>query len=300
MKTSKARLLATGFYLLEGPRWFNDELLVSDIFGKRVIRFTSPENGDFETLCHIPEQPSGLGFAQDGTLRIVSMLDRKLLKWDGKKLELVADLSKYFKSEANDMAIDEQGRCYIGSFGRTSLGSTQLETTNLLRVDSDGTVTVAAEGLIFPNGIVFSADAKSLFVAETYLGRVTSFPVLGNGVLGKPEVWAQFGTVPAELEIKSATTHLPILPDGLALDIEGGIWVADAKGSGIARVLASGETAEYVSTGDLSVYAATFGGPHMTTLYLCASPPVETFDHKSSPKSVLMSYEGTIPGVPRR
>jgi len=300
MKTSKARVLATGFYLLEGPRWFNDELLVSDIFGKRVIRFTSPENGDFETLCHIPEQPSGLGFAPDGTLRIVSMLDRKLLKWDGKKLELVADLSKYFKSEANDMAIDEQGRCYIGGFGRTGSGSTQLEATNLLRVDSDGTVTVAAEGLIFPNGIVFSADAKTLFVAETYIGRVTSFPVLSNGVLGKPEIWAQFGTVPTELEIKSATTHLPILPDGLALDIEGGIWVADAKGSGIARVLASGETAEFVSTGDLSVYAATFGGPHMTTLYLCASPPVETFDHKSSPRSVLMSYEGTIPGVPRR
>ena len=83
MKTSKARVLATGFYLLEGPRWFNDELLVSDIYGRRVIRFTSPENGDFETLCLIPEQPSGLGFALDGTLRIVSMLDRKLLKWYG-------------------------------------------------------------------------------------------------------------------------------------------------------------------------------------------------------------------------
>jgi len=49
LKTSNARVLATGFYLLEGPRWFNDELLVSDIYGKRVIRFTSPENGDFET-----------------------------------------------------------------------------------------------------------------------------------------------------------------------------------------------------------------------------------------------------------
>ena len=300
MKTSNARVLATGFYLLEGPRWFNDELLVSDIYGKRVIRFTSPENGDFETLCLIPEQPSGLGFALDGTLRIVSMLDRKLLKWDGKKLELVADLSNYFKTEANDMAIDEQGRCYIGGFGTTSFGSTQLEATNILRVDSDGTVTVAAEGLIFPNGIIFSADAKTLFVAESYKGRVTSFPVLDNGVLGKPEVWAQFGTVPKELEIKSATAHLPIIPDGLALDTEGGIWVADAKGSGIARVLASGEEVEFVSTGDLSVYAAAFGGPNMTTLYLCASPPVETFHPKASPRSVLMSYEGTIPGVPRR
>lgn len=300
MKTSEARVLATGFYLLEGPRWFNDELLVSDIFGKRVIRFTSPESGDFETLCLIPEQPSGLGFAPDGTLRIVSMCDRKLLKWDGKKLELVADLSKYLKSEANDMAIDEQGRCYIGNFGRKSFDSTQLEATNLLRVDSDGTVTVAAEGLIFPNGIVFSADAKTLFVAETYIGRVTSFPVLGNGVLGKPEVWAQFGTVPEELEIKSATTHLPLLPDGLALDIEGGIWVADAKGHGITRIMANGENAEFVSTGDLSVYAAAFGGPHMTTLYLCVSPPVETFDPKVLPRSVLMSYEGKIPGVPRR
>ena len=300
MKISKAKLLADGFYLLEAPRWFNDELFISDFFGLKVLKFSSPVTGEHKTFCDIPGQPSGLGFALDGSLRIVSMLDRKLFKWDGTHLELVADLSAYFATEANDMAIDEAGRCYIGSFGLTHFDSTNLEPSPLLRVDPDGSVTVAAENLIFPNGIVFSEDGKTLYVAETYIGRITSFPVLENGELGQRSIWAQFGTVPPVMEIKSATEHLPMLPDGLALDSEGAIWVADAKGHGISRVLPNGETAEFVETGDVSVYSATFGGPEMKTLFLCCAPPVESYDPRTSKRSVLMSHEGSVAGVKRR
>jgi sugar lactone lactonase YvrE len=228
------------------------------------------------------------------------MLDRKLFKWDGLKLELVADLSSFFKTEANDMAMDEEGRCYIGSFGLAHFDSTNLEPSPLLRVDLDGSITVAAENLIFPNGIVFSEDGKTLYVAETYIGRVTSFPVLENGKLGERKIWSQFGTVPPVMEIKNATAHLPILPDGLALDSEGAIWVADAKGHGISRVLPSGKTVEFVETGNLSVYAATFGGPEMKTLFLCCAPPVESYNPRTSTRSVLMSYEGSVVGVKRR
>ena len=300
MKIGEPKVLATGFYLLEAPRWFDNQLFISDFFGLRVIKFPSPVTGAHETCCVIPSQPSGLGFAKDGSLRIVSMLDRKLFKWDGLELELVADLSGFFKTEANDMAMDEKGRCYIGSFGLAHFDSTNLELSPLLRVDTDGSVTVAAENLIFPNGIVFSEDGKTLYVAETYIGRVTSFPVLENGKLGEREIWGQFGTVPPVMEIKSATEHLPILPDGLALDSEGAIWVADAKGHGISRVLPSGETVEFVETGNLSVYAATFGGPEMKTLFLCCAPPVESYNPRTSKRSVLMSYEGSVVGVKRR
>jgi sugar lactone lactonase YvrE len=300
MKIGEPKVLATGFYLLEAPRWFDNQLFVSDFFGLRVIKFPSPVTGVHETYCVIPGQPSGLGFAKDGSLRIVSMLDRKLFKWDGLELELVADLSGYFKTEANDMAMDEDGRCYIGSFGLAHFDSTNLEASPLLRVDIDGSVTVAAENLTFPNGIVFSEDGKTLYVAETYIGRVTSFSVLENGQLGERKTWRQFGTVPPVMEIKSATEHLPILPDGLALDSEGAIWVADAKGHGISRVLPSGETVEFVETGNLSVYAATFGGPEMKTLFLCCAPPVESYNPRTSKRSVLMSYKGSVVGVKRR
>ena len=300
MKIGEAKILATGFYLLEAPRWFNDQLFISDFFAHQVLKFPAPVTGEYENYCEIVGQPSGLGFAKDGSMRIVSMLDRKLFKWDGLTLELVADLSGYFKTEANDMAIDEQGRCYIGSFGLAGFGSANIGPSPLLRVDIDGSVTVAADNLIFPNGIVFSEDGKTLFVAETYIGRVTSFPVLENGELGERQIWKQFGTVPPVMELKSATEHLPILPDGLALDTEGAIWVADAKGHGISRVLPSGEIVEFVETGNLSVYAATFGGPEMKTLFLCCAPPVETYDPRTSKRSALMSYEGSVVGVKRR
>ena len=297
MKSSQAPVLSKGFSLLEGPRWFNNQLFVSDFFSHRVLRFDSPISDRYETLCVVDGQPSGLALAKDGSLRIVSMLDRKLLKWNGAELSEVADLSFYFGSEANDMAMDDQGRCYIGSFGLENSQSTFLKATQLLRVDTDGLVTPVADDLIFPNGIVFSSDGKTLFVAETYRGRITAFSVLENGDLGERRIWAQFGTLPTDLEIRSATNHLPILPDGLALDAEGALWIADAKGNGIARVIEGGETVEYISTGDLSVYASALGGPNMTTLYLCCAPAVETFDPRTSLKSVLMSCEVSVPGL---
>ena len=57
---------------------------------------------------------------------------------------------------------------------------------------------------------------------------------------------------------------------------------------------------EFVETGNLSVYAATFGGPEMKTLYLCCAPPVETHDPRTAKRSALMSYEGSVVGVKRR
>ena len=70
--------VAEGFHFLEGPRWHENKLWFSDMHGYKVHNLDA--DGNLSTLAEIPEQPSGLGWLPDGSLIIVSMLDRKLMK----------------------------------------------------------------------------------------------------------------------------------------------------------------------------------------------------------------------------
>ena len=293
-----ARVVAQGFSLLEGPRWSHDALYVSDFHTQRVLRFPGPVDGTYETVCEVPGQPSGLAITESGVVYAVSMLDRSLVRWTGEALEVVADLSQ-IPGPANDMAMDREGRCYVGNFGLRGGQGTQLTPTQLLVVDPGGGVSVAADDVVFPNGIVLTADERTLLVAETYRGRITAFDVVDGGRLGARRIWADFTMSEPPLDVTGATEVLPVLPDGLCLDVEGALWVADAKGHGVARVEEGGRVLDFVETGGLSVYAPALGGPDLTTLFLCCAPPTETFDAATARRSALLACEVDVPGLPR-
>ena len=70
-------------------------------------------------------------------------------------------------ADLGDMVIDEAGRAYIGSQAR--------EGGVIVRLDPDDTVTVVAEDLDFPNGMVITADGSTLIVAESTGRRLTAF-----------------------------------------------------------------------------------------------------------------------------
>ena len=53
----------------------------------------------------------------DGSLLIVSMYRKALMRYDSQGLRLHADLSELTGSFNNDMVVDAQGRAYIGNFG---------------------------------------------------------------------------------------------------------------------------------------------------------------------------------------
>jgi sugar lactone lactonase YvrE len=285
-------LIADGCSFLEGPRWHRGALFVSDFYTHEVLRFDS--NGR-HVVCEVAAQPSGLGFAPGGRLLIVSMLDRRLLRLDDGSLTEVASFAELAPGPANDMVVDAAGRAYIGNFG--SPPGANLAFASLIRVDPDGTARVVASQLGFPNGAVLTPDGRTLLIAETFVGRISAFEVDGNGGLGGRRTWAQFGAAPDYLDEDRATRELELLPDGMALDAEGMLWVADAKGRGASRVRQGGEVVDYVDTGDLSVYAVALGGADRRTLYLCCAPPHRTFDPSASRSSVLLACQVWVPGA---
>lgn len=254
MADAKPEILLTGLSFPEAPRWRAGKLWFSDFYTNSV-RTVDP-GGRSQTVVEVPQRPSGLGWLPDGTLLIVSMLDRKLMRLDGGALRLHADLSALATGPCNDMVVDAKGRAYVGNFGFDRHGGEKERTTCLARVDPDGRVTRAAEDLMFPNGTVITQDGKTLIVAETFVHQLTAFDVAADGGLGRRRVFAP----------------LPgYFPDGICLDVDGAVWVADARGKRVIRVVEGGRIDRTISTGEQGAFACMLGGDDRCTLFICTS-----------------------------
>jgi len=245
-------LLADGIDFGEGPRWHQGRLWYSDFFQHAVFAVTP--DGVRERIVDVPQQPSGLGWLPDGRLLIVSMLDRKLLRLeaDGRLVEH-ADLSQVATGPCNDMVVSAHGHAYVGNFGTPSPDGPPEAA--LAHVTPDGRVTEAARDLRFPNGSVITPDGRTLIVAESAGAALTAFDINDDGSLANQRTWAT----------------LDARPDGCTLDAEGGIWLADAGGQRVLRVLEGGEVTHTIDTG-AGTYACMLGGPDGRTLYILTAP----------------------------
>jgi sugar lactone lactonase YvrE len=270
----------------EGPRWHEGRWWVSDFYRKVVLSFDA-EGGDLREELTVDAQPSGLGWAPDGSLLVVSMLDHGLLRRapDGTVTQ-VATYGEHCGGFANDMVVDAQGRAYIGNAGFDLMSGEPPATANLVRVDPDGTVAVAAEELAFPNGSVITPDGETLIVGETMGGRYTSFRIEDDGTLTHRRIWAELAGV---------------APDGCGLDAEGRIWCADAFGKRCVLVEEGGRVVEeIVAPDDLGVYACMLGGPDGTTLLQCCAATYIAHERRDADDARLVATEVEVPraGLP--
>jgi len=260
----KLETLVGGGAFFECPRWHDGRLWVSDYWRHQVVAI-APDG----TIAQVPGSPSGLGWLPDGTLLVVSMQDRKLLRVQNGSTVVHADLSAHSGPQSNDMVVDAAGRAYVSTIDFE--GFADMAATTLVRVDPDGSVSVAADGLLFPNGSVITPDGSTLIIAESWGQRLTAFDLQADGSLVNRRVWAQFG--PAEAAgSPGQPAQWSCAPDGITLDAEGAVWVADAANKRALRVREGGQLLDEIDAGDLDVIACALGGEDGRTLFLCATP----------------------------
>ena len=227
-------MLEGGSYF-EGPRWHEGSWWVSDFYRRTVSRVL-PSGGE-EIVLEVENQPSGLGWLPDGSLLVVSMKDQRLLRVaaDG-SVSTHADLSDVCGGHLNDMVVDATGRAFVGDFGFDLMGGGAPSSASVKRVDPDGTVTVVASDLRFPNGSVITPDGGTLIVGETWGNRYTAFDIAADGSLTNRRVWASLGPEPVGNSVEELMTQIVVAPDGCTLDAEEHIWCADGFGSRLVRV----------------------------------------------------------------
>jgi sugar lactone lactonase YvrE len=277
MVSRVARTLIDHGSFYEGPRWHDDRWWVSDFYRNVVLSFDA-DGGDVREELFVDAMPSGLGWDPDGNLLVVSMTDHSLLRRnaDG-SVDVVASYGELCGGFANDMVVDARGHAFIGNAGFDLMEGGQPANANLVRVDLDGTVTLAADDLAFPNGSVITDDGTTLIVGETMGQRYTAFDLAADGTLSNRRVWADIGGV---------------APDGCGLDARGRIWSADAFGRRCVLIEPGGTIVDEVPAPEgQGVFACMLGGPDGRTLLQCCAPSFLASERRGATDAVLVASD---------
>ena len=295
---SRFKTLISGLSFTECPRWRDGRLYFSDFYTHRVLAVAL--DGTIETVAEVPGQPSGLGFLPDGRMLIVSMRDRKIMcrEPDGSLVEY-ADLSKLASGHLNDMLVDHCGRAWVGNFGFDLMAGAKVTTANLICVDQNGCAAIAAGGLGFPNGMVLTPDGNTLIVAESTMNRLSAFDVVSGG-LGERRTWAAFGPAPTSTDFAALFSQVDVAPDGICLDAEGAVWVADAKNGRCIRVAEGSDILEEIKTDGLGAFACMLGGSKGRTLFISVAPTFHEAEASANHRAEIWMTDADVPraGLP--
>ena len=250
----------------EAPRWHDGRLWYSDFYRHSVCSL----GDDGERVEHrFDDQPSGLGWRADGTLLVISMAAHQILAVgpDG-DVRVHAELRGHCGHLANDMVVAADGTAYAGSFGfdldEAAAGDgifaladpANVPSTELVVVAPDGSILQTVPEMLFPNGCALSEDGATLIVAETFGQRLSAFDVAADGTVSNRRTFAQFQLV---------------FPDGICLDAEGQVWLANGASPQCLRVAEGGEVTATVSSSQ-PAYACMLGGDTGRDLFVLTAP----------------------------
>jgi xylono-1,5-lactonase len=271
-------VLASGFGLLEGPRVDEqNRLYFSDVPNGGVYR--RGLDGKVETL--IPKRKGVGGIALNDGGGIVCS-GRSLIYWNeqtGASRNLFTEWEGRALKGLNDLQPDDQGSVYVGSLEFDALSDQKPIPGNLFRVDPDGKVTKLWEGIQVTNGMGFSPDRKLLFHADSTTQAVWAYDVQPDRTVKDRRIFAK----------------LPVgWPDGMAVDAEGGIFVAVVNDGEVMRFKPDGTLDTRLKVPAKMVTSLTFGGKDMQDLYIVTA---DNTDDKSL-KGTIFKTRSDIPGLP--
>lgn len=276
--TIAAREIAHGFSWPECPRWHDGTFWFSDMYTGTLKTIDSAGRVSVVVDANgrsagkqVPIVLGGFGWLPDGRLVVASMHEKLVLVHDGSApgaLTEYADVSAHAPGPVNDMVVDSTGRVYLTQLGFDLFHGAAPAPSPIIVIEPDGTVAAAdAVGpLMGANGIVLAADEKTAYTAEAFMDKILAVDRRMDGTLSDPRVFAV----------------APSLPDGIALDEDGGVWAAMPGSGYVARFGTDGTITDAVhvplesGTGS----ACMLGGPDRKTLYITVG--VEVFDFEKS------------------
>lgn len=277
-------VLSSGFLWSEGPVWVPEKehphggyLLFSDIPNNRVVRWDEGKGAEtwLKPSGYTGAEPyggepgcNGLLLNAEGQLISCEHGDRRLsvlTKGGGKRTLVDNYLGKRLNSP-NDVCLGSDGKTLYftdppyGLPKRWDDPRRELEFCGVYRLSHDGEITLLTTEMTRPNGIAFSPDFNTLYVAQSdpEAALWKSFPVKDDGTIGEGTVFHD--------ATEAFKEGLPGLPDGLKLDEKGNLW---ATGPGGVYIFApNGKLLGRISTGERTANCAW--GNDGTVLYMTA------------------------------
>jgi gluconolactonase len=202
--------------------------------------------------------PGGLWIDDAGNLFATATNERQILKaTPDKKVSVVArnfEKDPKVSTGPNDLVVASDGTIYFtapnGYDGSSPNGT-------IYRIDPAGKTTVFSDEITGPNGIILSADQKTLYVAHNIAPNTS-----------KIEMWS----VPEKGPRKELITIEGCQADGMDVDQEGALWLTCYSFGTAYRVTPDGRITHKITTEQKALTNAKFGrGANNKTLYLTSS-----------------------------
>src|SRR5271157_2237574 len=269
--------LAFGYGRIEAPRVDErDRLYFSDIPNGGVYR-RSPD-GKIETLIPNRKGVGGIAFNQGDGL-VVS--GRGLIHWSEKTRQsrsLFAEFEGKPLQGLNDLTPDDRGSVYVGSIEFDPLSNERLVPGSLFRVDPPGKATKLWDGIQVTNGLGLSPDRKLLYHCDSATQAVWVYDVAADRGVKDRRVFAK----------------LPEgFPDGMAVDAEGGVWVAAFRAGEVMRFKSDGTLERRIGVPAKRVTSLVFGGRDLQDLYIVTADNAQNVDRKGT----IFRIQSDIPGL---
>ncbi|HWF72576.1 MAG TPA: SMP-30/gluconolactonase/LRE family protein, partial [Solirubrobacteraceae bacterium] len=242
--------------LAEGPIWdaAGERLIWIDIVA-RIVHSFDPATGE-NTSIAVEDSP-GLAIPRTaGGLVMAIGHGFAFLDADG-ELEPIEELPQAeIPARFNDGCCDAAGRLWAGTVG---LGE-EPGAGSLYRLDPDLTVTRVIDTVTESNGIDWSPDNTIMYYVDSLEYRVDAFDFdLDSGSLSNRRPFAEYDS------------SVEILPDGLTVDSEGGVWVALWGGSAVHRYTPDGELDRVLAMPTRQITSCAFAGPSLEDFYVTSA-----------------------------
>jgi sugar lactone lactonase YvrE len=282
---AEAVVVDCGNELGEAPIWDAAAGLLHwvDIFAGAVYSL-DPAGGEPRRFEHgtnvgavVPRAGGGLVLAADRALVATAL--------DGTGAETLVEVEPDRpENRFNDCRVDPAGRFFggtkVNASGEESLGA-------LYRIGADLRPSVAIADTGIANGIGWSPDGGTLYFIDSPLQRLDAY---------------EFDPASGDLGARRTVARIDPddgLPDGLAVDAEGGVWVALANGWTLRRYGPEGGIEEELRLPVRNPTCPGFGGPDLGTLYLTSahlrSDP--TYADESPPAGALFALDVGVAGL---
>ena len=271
-------MLASGYGALEGPTVDDAGMLyVSDLTAGGIHRI-DPE-GRSEVIVAERKGVGGTCLHARGGL-VVSGADLAHLHGAASRVLLsLDDLQVRPGTSAvgfNDIHADRGGRVFAGVLRRDDAGEPTPGELVWVRAEHEHTVI---HDDLHPNGIALSADGARLYAADTFRRRLIVFAVDEGG---------------APAPLMAVSTHeVPGLPDGLATDEDGFVWVAFYRGGCVARFTAEGALDDVIPVPAPKPLSLCFGGRDRSVLLVVTG----TSDERAGTTGSVLCLPARVPGT---
>jgi gluconolactonase len=264
LATSQPERLATGFVFTEGPLWHPDGFFYFvDIRTSTLHRLTPGKPA--ELVRDNTGEGNGTTFDRQGRLVVCEGGNRRVTRWtaEGRSEVLVDRYEDKRLNRPNDVVCQSDGSLWFTDPAlRVPLAQREVDHAGVYRIAPDGTTTLVAD-CEYPNGLAFSPDERTLYVANTrWTQYIHAFELDAAGAVVRRRIFADM-----------SSDETDGVPDGMKVDVEGRVYCTGPGGTWVFAP--DGGRLGIIRTPEVPANLA-FGGPDLRTLFLTARTSVYT------------------------